>query len=185
MSNSLDNEGNSIQQGLDEQKSNFRRLMDFYKGLLEILEISDCHEERNKKATIWQLLHLLTEQELERKVKYLEREGLEHALKCVLDCDGDIERSPEIEDYDEFEEQLFKLHKMASAMVEVIDATSDEVDGLNIYWTNGNNYLYFDNDRSTLYYDGQIEERLSTIGEHTKGNTWFMYYSKKGEWVIY
>ena len=72
------------------------------------------------------------------------------------------------------------MPEITDSIIEVLDAIADEIDDL-VVEINGNKFIYAKDSLNIKDY----EDRLSELGNDSKGNTWHIYLDNEKELVIY
>lgn len=119
-------------------------------------------------------------------------EGKQKALESIVDNMTEAAAKEKLDSVDDsrlnrlmaYANAFAKLTKeeedMADALAEVIDATAEDAEQDSVL-VNGNKFLF---EKDSLDIEKYME-KLYSIGEEQKGNTWTIYLDDEGELVIY
>ena len=156
------------------------RLMKYYQKLLELKGVES---DTVRCKALAHMVENMTEAKAREKADDFEKAQYLRLLAYATALSRlqlNKENSEEAEEIDK--EELGKIDKMASALVEVLDAAADDEQELQeTVEINGNKFVYT---RDSLDIRNHIQQ-LFEIGERTKGNTWSIYLDDEGELVIY
>ncbi len=156
------------------------RLLAYYEKLLKV---AGTEETIERKKALNRLVENMTEKSAEIKADSFEQAQFNRLLAYVekyaeLRTKEQAETITEKNSPAEFE----KAGRMAEAIVEVLDATTeDDTNNQETVAINGNKFIY---EKGTLNIRDYVQ-KLFDIGEKTKGNTWTIYLDEEGELVIY
>lgn len=173
-------ESNNVNSNEDERYSQRNRLLAYYKGLLEIKGIAP---ESDQYKALNYLVNNLTEQNAKEKIDNFEKARADRLLAYMIKiAQLKLKKEAPEEEQEITREDFKKMEKMADALVEVLDATCEDMQECQeAVEINGNKFLYNKNDLNIREY----LTKLYDIGEQTKGNTWTVYCDEEGELVIY